>query len=407
MTAEKTLEQRKRLYQVLLIAGIIVISFNLRPAITSVGPLIGVIRDDINLTNWSAGLLTSLPLIAFAIMSPFAARLGNRYSYEGAMVIGLILLLFGISIRSMSVVVLLFTGTIFAGLGIAILNVLLPGLIKDKFPYKVGIMTSIYSTTMGIVAATASGISIPFAVNLNLGWQLALLVWTIPAILGIIIWLFLRKKNPKPKQYTDSPKVKYVHASNKRIWHSPLAWQIAAFMGLQSFIFYVTISWLPEILHASGMSMVTAGWMLSFTQFVGLPASFIVPVLAEKVKSTRGIVFTLTLSCIVGYGGLLVSNHLAVIIISVIFIGLSLSGVFSLALTFLGMRARTAEDAAELSGMAQSLGYILAASGPILIGFLFDLSGSWTYPIIAIMAITVLELIFGLLVSKERYVYDK
>lgn len=406
MTAEKTMEQNKRLYQFLLIAGIIVISFNLRPALTSVGPLIGIIRDDINLSNWSAGLLTSLPLIAFAIMSPFAAKLGNRYSYEGAMVIGLILLLFGISIRSISVVALLFTGTLFVGLGIAILNVLLPGLIKDKFPFKVGIMTSIYTTTMGIVAATASGISIPVAVNLNLGWQLALLVWTIPAILGIIIWLYLRKGNQKSKQQTDRSEVKYLHASNKRIWRSPLAWQIAAFMGLQSFIFYVTISWLPEILHASGMSMVTAGWMLSFTLFVGLPASFIVPVLAEKMKSTYWIVLALTLSCLVGYGGLLVSNQFAVITVSVVFIGLSLSGVFSLALTFLGMRARTPRDAAELSGMAQSLGYVLAATGPIIIGFLFDLSGSWIYPIFVIMIITILELIFGLLVSKERYVYD-
>src|SRR5699024_3280541 len=363
-------EDSKKLYRFLLVAGIVIVAFNLRPAITSVGPLIGIIRDDIGLSNWSAGLLTSLPLIAFALMSPAAPKLGNRYSNERILLLGLILLFIGISVRSISVIVLLFIGTLFVGLGIAICNVLLPGVIKEKFPAKVGLMTSVYSTAMGVLAASASGLSIPFAQGLDMGWQLALLVWAIPAVLGIIVWMYLSRKD----ESDDESDIRYVSTGDNQMWKSPLAWQVACFMGLQSFLFYVTISWLPEILHDYGVSMTTAGWMLSFAQFVGLPASFIVPVLADRLRSQRSIVFVMFLCAFVGYGGLLIGESYTVMVISTILIGITLSGVFALALTFLGMRARNARDAAALSGMAQSLGYTLAAVGPMFIGYLYDVT---------------------------------
>lgn len=406
MMEEEKLVRSIKLHQFIVVTGIIAISFNLRPAITSVGPLIGTIRDDVALSNGSAGLLTSLPLIAFAIMSPFAARLGNRYSYEGAMLIGLFLLLIGISIRPVSVSFLLFGGTFIAGLGIAILNVLLPGLIKDKFPLKVGLMTGIYTTTMGIVAATASGLSIPIAGSFERGWQVSLFIWTIPAILAIIIWLYLKSKSQQSKKNVNNRQVKYAQPTGNRIWRSPLAWQIAVFMGLQSFLFYVTISWLPEILYSKGLTMETSGWMLSFTQFIGLPASFIIPMLAERLKSQRIIIIVLALFYFSGFVGILLSNNFTIIVISSIFIGIPLSGIFALALALLGMRARTSRDASELSGMAQSVGYVLAAIGPIFIGFLFDLSGNLNLPITAILITIIILLIFGLLVGKERYVFD-
>jgi MFS transporter, CP family, cyanate transporter len=389
-----------QLYRFLVIAGIIIVSFNLRPAITSVGPLISTIRDDVGLSNWSAGLLTSLPLIAFAIMSPIAARLGNRYSNERAILWGLIFLLIGIGVRSVSIMFWLFTGTLLIGIGIAICNVLLPGVVKDKFPLKVGLMTSVYSTAMGIFAAAASGVSVPLADGMNLGWQFALLVWGLPAVIGIMIWFYLSSKRKIQQQQTTDNMV----GANHNIWHSPLAWQVAAYMGLQSFLFYVTISWLPEILHHSGVSMETAGWMLSFTQFIGLPASFLVPVLAEKFSSQRIIVFIMGIISVLGYGGLLVANSYIALIISIIFIGLSLSGTFALALALLGLRARDAKRAAELSGMAQALGYVLAAIGPMFIGFLYDVTHVWTVPLITLMIISVLVVIFGLGAGRNSYV---
>lgn len=392
----------KRFYSALLVIGIIFVAFNLRPAITSVGPVIGIIRDDIGLSNWSVGLLTSLPLIAFAIMSPLAPRLGNRFSNERALLFGLILLFFGLMVRSISVLFLLFAGTVFIGLGIAICNVLLPGVIKEKFPAKVALMTSLYSTAMGVFAATASGLSIPLARGAEWGWQLALLFWTIPAVIGIIIWVYISKKDKSDQ----SVEMKYVQPSDNRMWRSPLAWQVACFMGLQSFMFYVTVSWLPEILHDYGVSMETAGWMLSFTQFVGLPASFFVPVIASKFKSQSLIVVTLTLFAISGYTGLLLGNSYAVMIASIVSIGIALSGSFSLALAFLGMRARSARQAAELSGMAQSLGYTLAAIGPMFIGFLFDITHAWSVPLMTLMGVAVLVAIFGYGAGRNKYVLE-
>ncbi|WP_121614723.1 CynX/NimT family MFS transporter [Virgibacillus halodenitrificans] len=402
MELHQNTKQYDKTYRVLLFIGIIVVAFNLRPAITSIGPLIGIIRDDVGLSNWSVGLLTSLPLIAFAIMSPIVPRLANRYTNERIMMVGLILLAIGISARSISLISLLFAGTLFVGLGIAICNVLLPGVIKDKFPAKVALMTSLYSTAMGIFAAAASGLSIPIATGMDLGWKLALLIWCLPAIIGIFIWVYLNKNNNKEQ----TEEINYINPSENRMWKSPLAWHVAAFMGLQSFLFYVTISWLPEILHDYGMDIAHAGWMLCMMQFIGLPASFFVPVIAGKFKSQRPIVIVMASCSVIGYSGLLLGNSYVMLVISTVIIGIALSGTFALALAFLGMRAKNAKQAAELSGMAQALGYVLAAAGPIFIGYLYDLTHLWAIPLITLIIIALMVMAFGLSAGRDVYVLD-
>ncbi|GGH72158.1 hypothetical protein GCM10010978_08830 [Compostibacillus humi] len=184
-------KEKKKMY-FLLIAGILFVSFNLRPGITSVGPVIGMIRDDIGLSNWSAGILTSLPLIAFALISPVAPQLGKRISNERALCLGLAILAFGIGIRSLFSP-FLFLGTWFVGAGIAICNVLLPGVVKEQFPEKVALLTGLYSVAMGIFASVAPGLSIPIAEKLNLGWENALLLWAVPAVIGTFLWLYISK----------------------------------------------------------------------------------------------------------------------------------------------------------------------------------------------------------------------
>ena len=400
---EKEKEQSNRMYVFLLVAGIVFVAFNLRPSITSVGPLIGIIRDDVGLSNWSVGLLTSLPLVAFAILSPIVPKIGIQLTNERTMLIGLILLLIGVSVRSVSMVSFLFIGTLFIGLGIAICNVLLPGVIKEKFPTKVALMTSVYSTSMGIFSAIASGLSIPFAVGMGLGWQISLLIWGIPAFIAIIIWIYIVKKDRKQK----SVDVSYVHTPGNRIWKSPLAWQVAGFMGLQSFLFYVSVSWIPEILLDYGVSISTAGWMLSFILFIGLPASFIVPMIAGRFKSQSGIVLVMGLFSITGYGGLLLGNSFTVMVISSILIGITLNGSFALALAFLGMRARNARQAAELSGMAQSIGYVLAAIGPMFIGYLYDLTNMWTVPLLTLIGVACFVILFGMGAGRDKFVLDE
>ncbi|MFB5193583.1 CynX/NimT family MFS transporter [Neobacillus sp. KR4-4] len=389
----------KSTYIIWLIIGIVLIAFNLRPAITSVGPLVGMIQKDVGLAHWSAGLLMSLPLIVFAIMSPIVPKLANRLTNETALVVGLISLLIGIVIRSIPMAFFLFTGTLFIGVGIAIGNVLLPAIAKDKFPDQFGLMTSVYSTSMGLVASLASGVSVPLAVGMNLGWKGALNVWGIPAVAAILVWIFLSKFNQG-----NQKEIRKVTPSSNHVWRSPLAWQIAIFMGFQSFLFYVTISWLPEILHSHGLSMETAGWLLSFSQIVGLPASFFIPVIAGRYRSQVWISFVLGICSIIGYGGLLLGSSYPILIVSIIIIGIALGGTFPLALSYIGLRSKSAGEAADLSGMAQSTGYILAAVGPLFIGFLYDFTHMWMIPLITLIIISFIVMLFGMMSGRDKYV---
>lgn len=399
MELRKSNDKSRSLYIVLLIAGIVLVAFNLRPAITSLGPLVGMIQEDVGLAHWSAGLLMSLPLLAFAIMSPVVPKLANRLTNELLLVVGLCILLIGIGLRSISMVFFLFTGTLFIGIGIAVGNVLLPAIVKDKFSKKFSLMTSVYSTSMGVVASLASGVSVPLANGLNLGWQGALLVWGVPTVMAILIWIYLLKYNQG-----NQTEIKKGRSGDNQIWRSPLAWQIAIFMGFQSFLFYVTIAWLPEILHDHGLSMETAGWLLSFAQIMGLPASFFIPVIAGRLRSQLWLAFGLGLCSITGYGGLLLGSSYPILITSIILIGIALGGYFPLALSYIGLRARSARQAAELSGMAQSIGYILAAVGPMFIGYLYDFAHVWTVPLMTMIIISLLVMVFGMSSGRDQYV---
>ncbi|GIO24506.1 MFS transporter [Oceanobacillus sp. J11TS1] len=401
---EKGKKDSNQLQVVLLLVGIIVVAFNLRPAITSVGPIIGLIRDDIAISNGTAGLLTSLPLIAFAVISPLVPNLARTFTKEKALIIGLILIIIGILVRSIAIFILLLLGTFIVGAGIAICNVLLPSVIKDRFPLKVALLTSVYTTAMNIFAASASGLSHPLAGNLGLGWQLSLLVWTTPAVLAIVVWVIILNKYKEREEKVQMKSGGVL--SGNRMWKSPLAWIVAIYMGLQSTMFYVTISWLPEILHDYGLSMETAGWLVSLTQLVGLPASFFLPILAGRMKRQYLIACSMGLCALVGYGSLLLGNSWLVLLFSLLLIGITLGGGFALALTFIGLRSRDAEQATELSGMAQSVGYLLAAVGPFAIGSIYDLTSTWTVPLLVLMTVGVFIIFFGYHVGKDRYVLD-
>ncbi|GAA0339193.1 CynX/NimT family MFS transporter [Oceanobacillus oncorhynchi subsp. oncorhynchi] len=396
--AEEASSNKRMLYLI----AIMVIGFNLRPAITSVGPLLGTIRDQIGLENWSAGTITSLPLIAFAIVSPLAPKLGRKLGNEGAVLLGLILLFAGIGTRSIPYTPTLFIGTAIIGVGIAVMNVLLPAVIKEKFPHKVGQMTSVYSTSMAIFAATASGLSVPLAKGAGLGWELALLSWAVLALVGIIVWIFVIKQNPAPKEEQVELSNKPFNDSN--LWKSPLAWQVTLFMGLQSFIFYVMVSWLPEIMQSFGFSVSAAGWLIAYVQFVGLPSTFLAPVLAEKFSNQQGIVLGISGGAAVGFIGLLIGGPLPLIFVWVTLIGVTFGGAISLSLAMLGMRARNGRQAGALSGMAQSVGYIFAAIGPLFIGLLFDITQAWSAPIIAIIVVCLLMMIAGLGAGRNKFV---
>ncbi|GAB3790419.1 CynX/NimT family MFS transporter [Virgibacillus kimchii] len=396
-------EDMKRFNQTLLIFGVILIAFNLRPSITAVGPLIGMISSDLQLPGWSLGLITSLPLIGFAIMSPITPLLSRRYSNEVVVIGGMVTLAIGMVLRSIPMIFFLFAGTILIGVGIAVANVLLPGIIKERFPDNVGMMTGVYSTAMGLMAALASGLSIPLAGLFNNSWELSLAVWIIPAVLGIAVWTYFVRHRTS----ADEVEVQYIAADQVKMWRSRLAWEVSIFLGLQALFYYVLIAWLPSILQENGLSNEFAGWMLSYSQFIGLPFGLFLPILAGKLKSQTRITVGISLLAIAGTCGLFFSQSSIIMFTSVTLVGLTSGALFPLSLAFLGMRAGNAQQAAELSGMAQALGYFLAAIGPIAAGYLRDLGGSWHVPLIVLIVCLIFMTIAGYGAGRNRTISDE
>lgn len=392
-------------YRLLFTIAIIVIGFNLRPAITAVGALLGMIRDQIGLANWGAGMITSLPLIAFAVMSTIASKIGIKFGNVRTIFLGLLLLLIGICIRSIPFTLSLLVGTAIIGVGIAIMNVLLPAVIKEKFPDQIGKMTSYYSTAMVVFAATGSGLTVSLAENAGLGWELSLLSWSLLTLFGILIWFFVMRLD---KTITsDKPKVEINIQIGGSLLKSSLAWQVTLFMGLQSLAFYVMISWLPEMLQDFGFSIIAAGWLVSYAQFISLPATFLAPLLAERYTNQQGLVLTIGCLYIFGFTGLLIGGNLPLLIFWVTLMGIASGGSISLSLALLGMRVRNAKQAGELSGMAQSIGYVLAAIGPLLIGLLYDLTQTWSIPLITMIILCVLMTIVGLGAGRDQYIEEE
>ncbi len=361
-----------------MITGIVLVAVNLRPALAGVGPLVGAIRAATGLSNTALGLLTTLPLLAFGVVSTLTPLVTRRLGIEGALAAALVLIGLGTAVRAAPSVALLFGGTALLGVGIALGNVLLPALVKRDFPERSGPMTSLYSSVMGAGAAAAAGTSVPLAHVL--GWRGSLGVWALLAALAFALWL------PQLKEQARARPTRSVGASLRLLGRSALAWRVALFMGLQSLTFYVVLAWLPDLLQSRGLSAAEAGWMLALSQAVGILGSAAVPFWAARLEDQRRVVWALALVEAVALGGLfLPGGALAALWVSLL--GFVLGGTFGLALLLLILRAADTETATELSGMAQSVGYLVAASGPALFGLLHDLSRGWTVPLLFLVAV--------------------
>src|ERR671921_2212664 len=389
---------RPRLRNLLLVLGIVLLAANLRPALTGVAPLIGQIRADTGMSNGVAGLLTTLPLLAFGLLSPIAPRVARMFGMERVLLVSLLVLAAGILLRWAGAVAALFWVPGALGAATAVPTVLLPSLVKREFPGHAGLMTSVYSTSLGISAAFAAGVSVPLTQLAGIGWRGALAVWAIPALLAGVAWLSQlgRSDHPEDPDARSPPGV-------RDLWRSPLAWQVTLFMGLQSLAYYVTLTWLPEILQAEGMSAARAGWMLGLSQAVAIVTMFLTPMIAGRRPSQRGVVVVAVGMSGVGAWGLLVAGS-TVSTLWVVLLGLGQGAAFSLALTFFALRAPDPGHAAALSGMAQSVGYLLAAGGPFLFGLLRDVTGAWKVPLALLLTITMCLLIAGIGAARNDHV---
>ncbi|RZQ60151.1 CynX/NimT family MFS transporter [Amycolatopsis suaedae] len=378
------MENRRRSGRVLLVWALLVVAANLRPALTGVGPVLDRVQAELGLTPAVAGLLNTLPLLAFAVVSPAVPWLAARWGPERLLTAALVVLTLGIGLRWVA----LFAGTVLIGAGIAVGNVLLPSLIKRDFPTRIGLLTSAYATVMGGVAAVASGVAVPVSEVAPGGWHTALGCWIVLALVAVALWL------PRSR----APRAPGTVRGHRLPWGSGLAWAVTAFMGLQSLGFYVAVTWLPTVFQDSGVSAAAAGWLLFLFQAVAVLTSLAVAPALRRARDQRGVATVCSAVVLAGYAGLLAVPEWA-LLWSVV-LGLGGGACLVLALAFLSLRAPDPAAAGALSAMAQSVGYLLAAAGPVLFGLLHTAGSGWTAPIVLMCVTAAGQLVVGLVAGR-------
>ncbi|MDN2657007.1 MFS transporter [Cobetia sp. 14N.309.X.WAT.E.A4] len=395
---------RRLSHPAVLIAGILMIAMNLRAPFTSIAPLLERLQAALGFNATAAGLLMILPLLAFVVASPWVPRLARHVGLERSVFLALLAIAAGIVLRVQGNTLALYVGIALIGAGIAVGNVLLPSLVKRSFPRHIALLTSCYVLTMGIMAAIASAVMVPLAQDSADGWQFAMLIVVILPVVTMVVWWPQLSHRSLPTAAKEAEKVAEKGAARPvrqaAVWHSPLAWQVTLFMGINSLLFYTVNSWLPSMLADNGFSPEKAGSLHGLLQLASaLPGLILVP-LMPRLKDQRLIAFATPCMSLAGFIGLWLMPGWA--LVWVLLLGASSGASFILALSFMGLRARDAMQSASLSSMAQTLGYLLAAMGPPLIGALYDRQGDWQLALMVCASLSVLMAGIGWLAGRDR-----
>jgi CP family cyanate transporter-like MFS transporter len=378
----------------LLLLGLVLVALNLRPALSSMAPMLSDVSKSLGLSAAKAGLLTTLPVLCLGLFAPLAPILARRFGSE-RVVLGILLTLAGgILLRSSFGEAGLFAGSILAGASIGIIGVLLPGIVKRDFAKQAGTMTGLYTMALCLGAAMASGASVPLSQYFDNRWALGLGFWIIPALVAAVFWL------PQARQGHGLHQVAY---RVRGLLRDPLAWQVTLYMGLQSSLSYIVFGWLPSILIARGLSPTQAGLVLSGSIMVQLISALTAPWLATRGKDQRLAILVVMLLTLGGLFGCLYAP-LDGLWGWAVLLGLGQGGTFSLALTLIVLRSRDAHVAANLSGMAQGFGYTLASLGPFAVGIVHDVTGSWNTVGWIFAVVGLGAIIFGLGAGRALYV---
>jgi CP family cyanate transporter-like MFS transporter len=350
----------------------------LRIAVASVPPIVDELQADLDFSATAAGFLTAAPVLCFGLLAPLAPVLARRVGAERVVLLALVPIIVGVLGRAAGSSAALFVGTILAGAGVAVANVIVPSVVKGRFR-RSGAITGVYVATLTIGAALAAGLTVPL--ERSLGWQRALAVWALPAALAAVVVgaVVLRS--------SGSPTARGGEGDARRLLGDLRAWQVTLYMGLQSLVFYAGLAWLPSVLRADGYSAASAGTLLALYALGGAPASFVVSVLAGRMRDQRLLAVAVTALEAVALLGLVVAPDAAPL--WVLSFALGQGGAISLALMLMVLRAPDSGRAAELSAMAQSIGYTMAAAGPFVLGALYDATSEWDPALLALLALTV------------------
>jgi CP family cyanate transporter-like MFS transporter len=371
-----------------VVVAIVLLALNLRSVFAGLPPLLDDVRSDLGLSATAAGLLTTGPVLCFGALAPLAPWLARRLALERILAVGALLTALGAGLRGFGGGPALFAGTMLAGAAVAVTQTALPILIRERYPGSTGSLTGAMSLCIGLSAAVASALVVPLDDAFGHDWPLALAAWALPALAAAVPWLVLGRRvaTPPPER---PPRVR-----------DRAAWWLPALFGVQSAVFFATLSWLPTILHSQGVSHHRAALLLAFSSTMQAIPAFVVPVLAARRPSQEHLLLAVTASSVVGFAGLLAAPELAGIWVA--FVGLGQGGVLGLALVLPLLRAADDRVAAGLTALTLSGGYLLAATGPWILGAAHDLSGGWTAPLVLLGVFTLAQLPTGLPAVRDR-----
>lgn len=412
----------------LLVLGIVLSALNLRPTITSLGALLEEVRDGLGMSGSVAGLLTSVPPLCFAAFGVMAPRLARRFTAGAVVCAGMAAIATGLIVRPyVGGTAGFLAGSALALMGIAVSNVLMPVIVKHWFPDRVGSMTGLYSMALALGTALAAAVTVPLTDALGGSWQTGLALWAGLAVAAVLPWLpFVRGRVTPPGAGEEAeaartggdgpaqarePQVAATaeHAREEaprlRMTRSRTAWALAVFFGLQATAAYITMGWMAQIFRDAGVPAGTAGLLLAVTMVMGVPLAFVIPRLATRLPHQGPIVLALGVCGLAGYAGLYLAPAAGAWAWAVL-LGIA-NCAFPLALTMVGMRARTGPGVARLSAFAQSTGYLISIPGPLLVGVLYQHSGGWGLPIALMSALMIPQMAVGFLAGRDRTVEDE
>lgn len=380
----------------LLAVAVVLTALNLRPAVTSVAPLLGEMRAEFAVSATWAGVLTTLPALCFAAAGLAAPRLSARIGLGRTVSLSLLIIAAGLLIRAAGGSTVVLGASLVACAGIALVNVLIPVVIKGSFPARIGLMTGIYTAALQAGGALGSAVTPGLEEPLG-GWRPALAVWAALALIALAVWVPVSRRH-------GAAWVRRVDDTQPRrsLLRNRLAWTVTVFFGCQAFMAYIVMGWLPEVFIDNGVPKVQAGILVGLTALIGVPIALVVSPMAARRGSQSGWIVGLGLIGVVGILGVMVAPAAQPVLWSVL-IGIGQS-VFALALAVIALRARTADETAQLSGMAQGLGYLIAGAGPLLFGILHDVTGGWTVPWILFLVVYAVQMATGAVAGRNRYV---
>jgi len=378
----------------LAVLSVVAIAFNMRTAIGEIPPVL----EDLGLSSAAQSILATVPVVCFGLAAPATPVLRARFGEERGLLAVLALLLVGVLVRAAwPSAGGLFPGTVVVGCAIAVMNVLVPSLVRRRFPGHVGLMTGVYSTALIVGGSLAAATTVPLRDAADGSLHLALGIWAIPIVVALVVWLPQRR-------HRALPPVAGGREAIRALGRSRVAWYVTGFMGLQSLLYYAPLSWLPAIHRDQGIDAATAGFLLSTLNFVSVPTTFLAPVLAHRMRDQRPAVAACVALTTIGLLGILVAPS-STALVWVVILGLGQGAALSLALLMIVLRAADDDTAARLSSMAQGFGYLIAATGPLVTGLLHAATGSWTIPLALLVALCGVELVVGLAAARARTVH--